>query len=179
MNIFSGRKIIFCLIAIVVAVLIILGMMKFPEVNSVSTNYSVPVWDIVDAYNENTSADDASLLSLFNSSPTPDIIVNHNLEDDPANHTWNTIQEAIDYANEGDVIYVRSGTYRENLVINKPLTLIGENNNSTIIDGGYKGDAVHVKANNVRLSGFKIINGRSRLYSTTIIRGAAAGGSFI
>ncbi len=168
------RKIIFGLIVIVFAVLIIWGMTKPSVNNSISMNNSK---DIMEAYMENKSAD-ASLLSLFNTSPIPDITVNHDLEDDPASYIWNTIQEAIDDANEGDVIYVRNGTYRENLAINKPLSLIGEDNNSTIIDGGYEGDAVHIKANNVRLSGFKIINGRSRLYSATIIRGAAAVSSF-
>ncbi len=135
------------------------------------------IWEMTNIYNKNTHADNESLLSLLNTSPIPDITVNANLADDPSNHTWNTIQEAIDDANETSVIYVHSGTYRENLAINKPLTLIGADNNSTIIDGGYEGDAVHIKANNVRVSGFKIINGRSRLDRATMIWGAAAIGS--
>jgi len=48
---------------------------------------------------------------------------------------YDTIQEAIDVANLGDTIYVRNGTYCENLFINKTISLVGENPETTIIDG--------------------------------------------
>ena len=51
----------------------------------------------------------------------------------PDNYT--TIQEAIDATNPGDTIYVRNGTRYENLFINKTISLIGENPETTIIDG--------------------------------------------
>ncbi|HZM20364.1 MAG TPA: hypothetical protein VFC02_01405, partial [Anaerolineales bacterium] len=54
-----------------------------------------------------------------------------------------TIQEAINAASPGDTIIVRSGTYPENLTLNKSVTLIAESfdssdptHNTTIIDGG-------------------------------------------
>lgn len=46
-----------------------------------------------------------------------------------------TIQEAINAASERDTIFVRNGTYYENVVVNKTVSLIGENRNNTIIDG--------------------------------------------
>jgi nitrous oxidase accessory protein len=45
-----------------------------------------------------------------------------------------TIQEAIGNASEGDTVFVRSGTYEEHtLVINKTLSLVGEDANNTLI----------------------------------------------
>jgi parallel beta-helix repeat protein len=46
-----------------------------------------------------------------------------------------TIQGAINAANEGDTIFVSAGTYYEHVVINKSLSLIGEDKYNTIIDG--------------------------------------------
>lgn len=54
-----------------------------------------------------------------------------------------TIQAAIDAAAPGNIIRVSEGIYRENLTLNKPVTLIGETfdeinpaNNRVVIDGG-------------------------------------------
>lgn len=69
------------------------------------------------------------------------------------------IQEAINAANPGDTIYVSSGTYYENLDINKTLTLTGANRNTTIIDGNKTGTVVTIEANNVTLRGVTIQNG--------------------
>jgi len=45
--------------------------------------------------------------------------------DGTAEHPYETIQNAINQANEGDTIYVFGGTYNETLSISKPLTIIG------------------------------------------------------
>ncbi|MGI0052380.1 MAG: right-handed parallel beta-helix repeat-containing protein, partial [Nitrososphaeraceae archaeon] len=47
---------------------------------------------------------------------------------------FDTIQEGIDAANEGDVIKVLPGTYIEQITINKTLTIIGSGAKSTIIE---------------------------------------------
>jgi parallel beta-helix repeat protein len=70
-----------------------------------------------------------------------------------------TIQEAINHANEGDTIFVRSGAYYEHIVVNKTVSLIGEDRYTTIIDANRTGDAVTVEASNVVLSELKISNG--------------------
>ena len=46
-----------------------------------------------------------------------------------------TIQEAINNANEGDTIFVRSGTYHEHVIVNKTLSIVGENKDTTFVDG--------------------------------------------
>ena len=70
-----------------------------------------------------------------------------------------TIQSAVDAAQEGDRIYVRNGVYHENLNITKSISLIGENMDSTVIDGnssqGYRAP-IRIASNNVTVTGFKI-----------------------
>jgi parallel beta-helix repeat protein len=52
----------------------------------------------------------------------------------PGNYT--RIQDAIDNASNNDAVFIYRGNYEENLRINNPLTLIGENKNDTQISGG-------------------------------------------
>jgi parallel beta-helix repeat protein len=79
-----------------------------------------------------------------------------------------TIQAAINAANSGDTIQVAAGTYYENILLNKTVTLVGESMETTIIDGSEGERAVLVTANNATVKGFKIQNGLSgvELYST-------------
>jgi parallel beta-helix repeat protein len=72
-----------------------------------------------------------------------------------------TIQAAINAANPGDIIQVASGTYYEHVVVNKSLTLIGEDKNTTIIDGSGAGLVIRSNVSNVEIRGFTIQNGGS------------------
>jgi parallel beta-helix repeat protein len=66
-----------------------------------------------------------------------------------------TIQEAINNATDGSTIFVRAGTYPEHLIIDKPLSLIGEDRNSTIIDAkGTFGEIVCVTSDYTYIEGF-------------------------
>jgi parallel beta-helix repeat protein len=69
---------------------------------------------------------------------------------------YSTIQAAINSANDGDTILVRSGTYYEHIVVNKTVTLVGECVNTTIIDGSYIGIVVNVTRDGVSISVFTI-----------------------
>ena len=82
-------------------------------------------------------------------SPDVDIVV-------PDNYT--TIQEAIDYANDNDTIFVRQGTYFEHINVNKSLSLIGEGRDTTIIDGDGNQIVVDLSATS-NVTGFTIRNG--------------------
>lgn len=69
-----------------------------------------------------------------------------------------TIQEAIDNANEGDTIFVRNGTYYERIVVNKRVSLVGEEKWTTIIDGSNNTTPITILASGVNISGFTIRN---------------------
>jgi parallel beta-helix repeat protein len=58
-------------------------------------------------------------------------------------YPYKTIHEGITAASAGDTVSVLSGTYNENVVITKDLTLIGENKDITFIDGGGNGHVVN------------------------------------
>ncbi|UCG70380.1 MAG: right-handed parallel beta-helix repeat-containing protein, partial [Thermoplasmata archaeon] len=73
---------------------------------------------------------------------------------------YTKIQDAIDAANPGNTIFVYNGTYNENIVVNKPINLTGENMDFTIIDGGENEDVVKITTNNVNITGFTVTRGR-------------------
>lgn len=74
----------------------------------------------------------------------------------PGNYT--KIQDAIDNASSGDTVFVYNGTYYENVVINKNISLIGEDKNITIIDGERKDNVIKITNDYVNVSGFTIRN---------------------
>lgn len=86
-------------------------------------------------------------------------------DDKPANFT--KIQDAINspLVSAGDVIYVHNGTYQENLIVNKTLSLIGENKENTVINGSGVNNVVSIRANNVSLEHFTITRSGGYSYS--------------
>ena len=84
---------------------------------------------------------------------------------------YEKIQSAIDNANDGDTIFVRAGTYFENVVVDKTLSLVGENRSNTIIDGNRNGIVVRVRANNTVVSNFTIRNGARTISNPMVIPG--------
>jgi len=79
--------------------------------------------------------------------------------DDDGSSDYGAIQQAINYANDGDTILVHSGTYYENLVVNKSLSIIGEDQSSTVMDGSGAWITVVIAADNVTLKNFTIQHG--------------------
>jgi nitrous oxidase accessory protein len=67
-----------------------------------------------------------------------------------------SIQEAINSANDGDTIFIKSGVYIDDPVVNRSILLIGEDMDTTIMDvtAGLK-----VESNNVTITGFTIYDG--------------------
>jgi nitrous oxidase accessory protein len=69
---------------------------------------------------------------------------------------YSSIQDAINNAVEGDTIFIKKGTYVENPVVNKSVSLVGEYRDSTVIDvtAGLK-----VQSNYVNITGLTIYDG--------------------
>ena len=106
--------------------------------------------------------------------PLPSLFVNNDNTEGPwdgsRKYPYKRIQDAIDKAIAGGVIYVYGGIYNENIKVDKTLQLIGENRTITIIDGGGKRDVVRIMADGVILMGFTIQHGGSHFGSAGGIR---------
>lgn len=93
---------------------------------------------------------------------------------------FSEIQEAINNANPGDTIFVHKGTYYENVVITKSISLIGEERESTIIDGSERESVLFIKGvDNVIVKGFTIRNSGAFLYNSSGILIERSGGNII
>lgn len=88
----------------------------------------------------------------------------------PGNYT--RIQDAINDSHDNDTVFVYddSSPYYESLVINTSITLMGENKNTTIIDGTFATSRkiIEVTAISIALSGFCIQNCRYNRTSSTL-----------
>jgi len=67
-----------------------------------------------------------------------------------------SIQEAINLAESGDIIRVHAGTYLESLDVNKPVSLIGDDKHNTIIYWNDTGNVVRVTADNTVITNFAL-----------------------
>ncbi len=75
----------------------------------------------------------------------------------PGNYT--RIQDAINDSSDGDTVFVYHGNYTENIIINKSISVFGENKETTWISGyGYYiyDHVVFLCANNIIFSGFTV-----------------------
>ena len=76
--------------------------------------------------------------------------------DDDGGADYETIQDAIDNATQGDTILVWNGTYYENVVVNKTVSLMGNGSNVTTIDARRMGSAITITADSCYVSGFLV-----------------------
>ena len=90
--------------------------------------------------------------------------------DDDGSADFNNIQEAINNASTGDTVLVRTGTYYENVVINKSISLIGEDRDLTIINGSRMGNVVWVTASNVCVENLTVQGSEASTSGILIVR---------
>jgi len=71
---------------------------------------------------------------------------------------YESIQAAISAKEtlNGHTIHVDAGTYYENIIVNKSISLIGQNKSNTTIHGRFPRNIIHIVANNVTITGFTV-----------------------
>lgn len=86
------------------------------------------------------------------------------------NYEFIKIQEAINNAQEGATILIKSGTYNEILNINKKITLLGEDKNKTFINPISEKNkyAIRLGSPNIIIKNLSISNGGPGLYTTGV-----------
>ena len=79
----------------------------------------------------------------------------------PGNYT--RIQDAINNASDGDIIFVFNGTYLENILIDKTIQLIGQDRYATRIQGKNNENVITLAYDSTFVSGFSLCNGSNGL----------------
>jgi len=92
---------------------------------------------------------------------------------------YEKIQEAIDNARKGDTIFIKSGIYYENLIIEISIKLIGEDKNSTIIDGSQNGSVIKILKDFVFINDLTIQNSSKDTNGFSAIESYSADNYFV
>ena len=82
----------------------------------------------------------------------------------PSGCDYTTIQAAVNAASPGDTVFVYSGTYTENVNVNKRLTLQGEGADVVTVTSIHGSSVFYVNVNWVNISGFRATGGYVGIY---------------
>ncbi len=93
-----------------------------------------------------------------------DIIV-----DDDGTGDYTRIQDAIDNATDGDTIWVKDGSYNEQLNIDKSVKILAVNGAQPIIHATSWVPSINISADNVTISGFKIYGNAGPTAGPTVL----------
>jgi predicted outer membrane repeat protein len=90
----------------------------------------------------------------------------------PSGCTYSTVQSAVDAAASGDVINIGAGRYVENVtIVGKNLQLIGADNATTVVDGGWRGSVFTLGSIDM-----PAVNSQVSISQITVTHGKSAGG---
>jgi nitrous oxidase accessory protein len=71
-------------------------------------------------------------------------------------YPYQNITNALEHAVDGDTVFVYNGTYCENIDVDKSVSLVGEDRDSTIVEGNGTGSVISIMADNVNIQSFTI-----------------------
>jgi parallel beta-helix repeat protein len=98
------------------------------------------------------------------------------VDDDNTGGPWNgsknspyqTIQDAVDNVFPLFTIYVKNGTYNENVFVNKSVRIVGEHNENVIVDGGGVGDVITIASPGVTIADMTVRNSGKHIFESGI-----------
>jgi len=88
---------------------------------------------------------------------------------------YGTIQDAVLYASDGDVIFVSAGTYTGQVTVNKKIIIKGESAESTFLDIANNESGFVIISDEVSISGFTVSGGTDFQESGILIGGMFPG----
>ena len=128
----------------------VLIMFSLVLISMIGLIFNIP---LIKAHPETIYVDDNNITGPWNGTPE---------------HPYQNITSGLAHASDGDTIFVYNGTYHEHLVINKPVSLIGQNKQGTIIDGNKAGNIIEVIASNTIVINFTIQNSGLIYYNSGV-----------
>lgn len=91
------------------------------------------------------------------------LLVSQSCADDVHVYGNESIQHAISWADEEDTIYVHPGTYIENIIVDKSVTIEGDDAATTMVKAAHPSrQCFLIRSNDVHLSGFGIIGSTTK-----------------
>jgi parallel beta-helix repeat protein len=107
--------------------------------------------------------DDGSLDTITTTMIIAGALADGNTQEDPDNHTWNTVQRAINDndVQDGDIVYVYNGSYYEGITVNKSVSLYGEGREQVTIQS--MGTVVDIISDSVYMDGFTVTGGNTNV----------------
>ncbi|MBD3407769.1 MAG: DUF3466 family protein, partial [Candidatus Lokiarchaeota archaeon] len=136
-------------------------------------------WQVIakDSYGATTPGPLWQFTTEFPTSPPDIVYVDDDYHDggDNDGHLWgydafDSIQTGINAVNASGLVTVLSGLYQEQVTIDKPVTLFGEDKDTVIIDGQNNGNVLISTADHVDLSQLTILNAGTE-YSGVVLDG--------
>jgi hypothetical protein len=124
----------------------LLSITQYHEANGTS----LTTWSSMDL-EESQSYENTKLLA------TPKSLLKTITVNDSGGADYTSIQAAIIASNPKDTIIVYNGTYHENIIIDKQLTLTGID--MPVVDGGLENSTIEVTADDCTINGFRVVRG--------------------